>query len=60
MSQPNESTDAREQSANLPAQSQPADAEQKRELTQEDLHRLYIEQQRRMLCPGCGEGFEVF
>ena len=28
--------------------------------TEEELRQLYIEQQRRMSCPGCGEDFEVF
>ncbi len=23
--------------------------------SQEELHRLYLEQQRRLACPGCGE-----
>lgn len=26
----------------------------------EELHARYLEQQRRMLCPGCGEGHEFF
>ena len=27
--------------------------------TQEELRRLYIEQQRRLACPGCGESNDV-
>jgi len=27
---------------------------------QRELHARYLEQQRRMSCPGCGEGVEVY
>ncbi|WP_425399079.1 hypothetical protein [Aeoliella sp.] len=30
------------------------------ELTQEELLARYIEQQRRLSCPGCGEGQETY
>ncbi|QEG35923.1 hypothetical protein Pr1d_32310 [Bythopirellula goksoeyrii] len=29
-------------------------------LTQAELHSLYLEQQRRMQCHGCGEAIEVY
>lgn len=37
-----------------------AEASEQRELTQEEMHARYLEQLRRMSCPGCGEEPHVF
>jgi hypothetical protein len=29
-------------------------------LSQDEIYRRYLEQQRRMSCPGCGESLEFF
>lgn len=28
--------------------------------TDDELHALYVQQQQRMSCPGCGEGHQIF
>lgn len=42
--------------ADIPA---PATTDE-RTLSQEELQERYIEQQRRMSCPGCGEAQQIF
>jgi len=38
-------------SASLPETARDASLQ----LSQEEMHKLYLEQQRRLACPGCGE-----
>ncbi|WP_442483353.1 hypothetical protein [Aeoliella sp. SH292] len=57
--QPTTPADAQNDTSLLPCQLPRTPASQQ-DLSEEELRARYLEQQRRMSCPGCGESFELF
>ncbi len=53
MTQPTEKLDAQQQTDSTASQDASHDVPQ--QILQEEMRRRYLEQQRRLACPGCGE-----
>ena len=57
--QPTTPAETQTDPVNVPCQLPPRPASQS-DVSEEELRARYVEQQRRMSCPGCGESFEPF
>jgi hypothetical protein len=53
MTQPTSNLDTQQQTASTASQDATRDVSQQH--SQEEMRRLYLEQQQRLACPGCGE-----